>query len=471
MDLIEVEIDNESKYEKGLFIFRRDLRGFDNTALIKATNECKEVLCVFIFTPTQITNNKYKSDSCVQFMCESLIHLKKYVPVKCFYGESLSVLKELLEYFKFEAIYVNMDYTPFSRKRDSQIEKWCTSPERDIKFHSFEDIMLHPIQIDGKPVLLNKTDKPYTTYTFYKNAARQLDVPFPQKLTRNNFYTNKIRDELTKEDMAGFFKMNKNIHVNGGRKNALKILKKLTDFKEYKFTRDLPAMNTTNLSAYHKFGCVSIREVYHAILSTFRDQEDHPLIDQLIWRDFYYYLLWHYPHSQNGSFHSKFDKLEWDDNTKLFKKWKTGNTGFPLVDAGMRQMNTTGYMHNRVRMVCAQFLVKNLLINWKVGELYFATKLVDYDPAQNVGNWQWNASTGIDRFRFGVRIFNPFQSDKYDSEAVYIKKWVPELTDVEPRDIHKWSSDMKDKYDSNYSAPIVDHRAMAIEFKKRYARV
>jgi deoxyribodipyrimidine photo-lyase len=459
----EVDGFDPLKYEKGLFIFRRDLRGMDNTALIKATKECKEVLAIFIFTPTQITNNKYKSDSCVQFMCESLVHLKKYVPVKYFYGEPINVLKEMLNHFKYEAIYVNSDYTPFSRKRDSLIEKWCG--KQKIGFHSYEDIMLHPIFVDGKPILLNKTDKPYTTYTFYKNAARQFDVPFPEKLTKNNFYTHKIRDELAVENMAGFFKVNKNLHVRGGRKNALKILKDLTSFKEYAYTRDLPSMNTTNLSAYNKFGCVSIREVYHAILANY---DDHPLIDQLIWRDFYYYLLWHFPHSQNGSFYSKFDKIEWDDDVSLFKKWKNGNTGFPLVDAGMRQMNTTGYMHNRVRMVCAQFLVKNLLINWKVGELYFASKLVDYDPAQNVGNWQWNASTGIDRFRFGVRIFNPFQSDKYDPEAIYIKKWVSELETVEPKHIHKWSSEMRERYEIKYPAPIVNHKEMAIEFKKRY---
>lgn len=457
---------DDPKYEKGLFIFRRDLRGADNTALIKATNDCKEVMLIFIFTPTQITNNRYKSDACVQFMCESLIQLKKYVPVKFFYGEPIDVLKELLEHFEYNAIYVNSDYTPYSRKRDNLIEKWCCSNK--LGFHAFEDIMLHPIMVDNKLSLLNKSDKPYTTFTFYKNLARQLDVPFPEKLSNTNFYEERIKGELGAEDMSGFFKLNKEIHVRGGRKNALKILKNITNFKEYEFTRDLPAISTTNLSAYNKFGCVSVREVYHAILSKY---EDHPLIDQLIWRDFYYYLLWHFPHSQNGSFHSKFDKMEWDDDKRMFKKWKTGTTGFPLVDAGMRQMNTTGFMHNRVRMVCAQFLTKNLLINWKIGELYFASKLVDYDPAQNVGNWQWNASTGIDKFRFGIRMFNPFQSDKYDTEAIYIKRWVPELKDVEPKHIHKWSKELKDRYDTNYPAPIVDYHEMATEFKKRYAKV
>jgi deoxyribodipyrimidine photo-lyase len=455
-------MDGVVRYKKGIFIFRRDLRGFDNTALIKATEECETVLCIFIFTPTQITNNKYKSDACVQFMCESLIQLQKYVPVKFFYGDIISVLKELYDCFEFEAIYVNMDYTPYSRKRDNNIEKWCG--KQRMGFHSFEDIMLHPIFVEGKPILLNKSDKPYTTYTFYKNVSKQLDVPRPQKLEKSNFYTTKIEGELSIEDMSGFFKVNKNIHVRGGRKHALKILKNMNMFSEYQYTRDLPAISTTNLSAYNKFGCVSIREVYHTL-------PDHPLIDQLIWRDFYYYLLWYFPHSQNGSFHPKYDNIEWDDDKNLFKKWRTGNTGFPLVDAGMRQMNTTGYMHNRVRMVCAQFLVKNLLINWKIGELYFASKLVDYDPAQNVGNWQWNASTGIDRFRFGIRIFNPFQSDKYDPEAIYIKKWIPELENVTPKHIHKWSSSIKELYDTSYPSPIVDHKEKADEFKRRYQKI
>lgn len=456
------ELDNPQKYKRGLFIFRRDLRGFDNTALIKAVDECEEVLCVFIFTPTQITNNKYKSDACVQFMCESLIQLKKYVPVKFFYGEPSTVLPMLKEHFDFEAIYLNMDYTPYSRKRDAKIEKWAV--HNKLGFHSSEDYMLHPLSDN----ILNGTNKPYTTYTFYKNAAKKLDVPFPKKLTKENFYTDRIDGELTKENMAGFFTINKNIHVRGGRKNALAILKKIGTFGEYQFTRDLPAIETTNLSAYNKFGCVSPREIYHTITKSF---EDHPLVDQLIWRDFYYYLLWYFPHSQNGSFHTKFDKFEWDDDKTMFKKWRTGKTGFPLVDAGMRQMNATGYMHNRVRMVCAQFLVKNLLINWKVGELYFATKLVDYDPAQNVGNWQWNASTGVDRFRFGIRMFSPFQSDKYDTEAIYIKRWIPELQNVSAKHIHTWSKDVKDNYECTYPAPIVDYKEMAAEFKKRYTKI
>lgn len=456
----EIDSDTTLKYKKGLFIFRRDLRGYDNTALIRATFECENVMCIFIFTPTQITNNKYKSDACVQFMCESLIDLKKSVPVKFFYGEPIQILDLLLEYYEYQAIYVNMDYTPYSRKRDALIEKWCG--KKSIGFHSFEDIMLHPIHPDTNNGILSKSSKPYTVYTFYKNASKQIDVPQPEKLENTNFYTATIEGELGKEDMMGFFKINKNLHVRGGRRNALKILKTINTFTEYQYTRDLPAVPTTNLSAYNKFGCVSIREVYHSL------SPDHLLIDQLIWRDFYYYLLWYFPHSQNGSFHSKYDDLKWDNDKSMFKKWKSGNTGFPLVDAGMRQMNATGYMHNRVRMVCAQFLVKNLLINWKIGELYFASKLVDYDPAQNVGNWQWNASTGVDKFQFGIRMFSPFQSDKYDSEAIYIKKWIPELESVQPKHIHKWCAEIKNKYDTTYPAPIVDYKEMANEFKKRY---
>ena len=445
------------------------MRKDDNTALLEACKQSDEVLCVFIFTPEQIKENPYKSDNAVQFMCESLIELQKTIPLMMFYGDILAVLNKISKTFNFEAIFVNMDYTPYSTKRDKKIHQWAK--KKEIDFLTAEDIMLQPID-----AVLTADGNAYQTYGAFRNKSKKMNVRKPVKFPpawNKKLVANKIKIDkvLTSKDIKKFYKFNSDIHVHGGRKNAMDILNNLKDLKKYDDTRNFPSISTTNLSAYNKFGCVSIREVYHATISALGSGTG--LIDQYIWRDFYYNLLYYNPHSQNNSYYPQFDKIKWDDDPKLFKKWTQGETGFPFADAGMRQMNETGYMHNRVRMVVANVLVKHMLINWKKGETYLAQKLVDYDPAQNVGNWQWNASTGVDRFAYGpFRPFNPFQSNKYDKDAEYIKKWVPELEDVPARDIHRWDQ-VCDKYIEKgigYPKPIVDYKSNQEEFKKRYLK-
>lgn len=444
--------------KKGLYIFRRELRTYDNTALIRACLECEEVLCVFIFTPEQITNNPYKSDNCVQFMCESLEELCDDIPLKMFYGKNISVISKIYKQYKFTDLYVNLDYTPYSKKRDEEIQDWCIKLK--IRFHQIEDIMLYKlsdvVKADGSP---------YMVYSAFKNKVKPLKVSEPKKFDKNmrdKVVDLKLEKTLKKSDLSKFYTKNPNLHVRGGRVAAIDILDFMVDFEKYDQTRNFPSIESTSLSAYNKFGCVSIREVYHAT------PKKLGLIDQYIWRDFYYCLLYYFPESQNKSFKPEFQNIPWKNNEVWFKKWTEGMTGFPFVDAGMRQLNKTGYMHNRVRMVVANFLVKGLLIDWKWGESYFAKVLVDYDPAQNAGNWQWNASTGVDNFYFGpFRPFDPFQSKKYDNKAVYIKKWIPELENVPPIDLHRWNL-KHDQYEVDYPMPMIDYPSQQLKFQKWY---
>jgi deoxyribodipyrimidine photo-lyase len=248
---------------------------------------------------------------------------------------------------------------------------------------------------------------------------------------------------------------NKNIALHGGRKEGLKILKHITDFEEYEKIRDIPAYNTTLLSAHLKFGTLSPRETYHHMQSLGRKAHTG-LIRQLYWRDFWYHIAYFYPHVFGNAFHEKYNNLTWKQDEKGFKAWCNGTTGFPIVDAGMRQLNETGFMHNRVRMIVASFLIKDLHIHWLRGEQYFAQKLVDYDPCVNNGNWQWVASTGCDPQPY-FRIFNPWlQQRKYDPACTYIKRWIPELKDVSTNAIHAWYKD-KNRIESSYPAPILDH--------------
>jgi deoxyribodipyrimidine photo-lyase len=237
---------------------------------------------------------------------------------------------------------------------------------------------------------------------------------------------------------------------------ALKILKKLSSFSQYQKLRDFPAEEfSTSLSPYMKFTVCSPREVYYAICD--RLSSRHELIRALYWRDFFTCIAFFFPHVFKSSFNPKFDKLKWSNNKKAFERWCEGTTGFPIVDAGMRELNTTGYMHNRVRMITASFLIKDLHIDWRWGEKYFAQNLIDYDPAVNNGNWQWVASTGCDAQPY-FRIFNPWsQQKKFDADCLYIKRWVPELEKVPIKNIHGWYDEKLRTGSTNYPEPMIDH--------------
>ena len=269
--------------------------------------------------------------------------------------------------------------------------------------------------------------------------------------------------------MCKFVKINSNILVNGGIKLAkLRLLTAVKNQKNYDNTRDFFECKTTHLSAYIKFGCISIRDVYHAFKNKFG--LEHGLIRELIWREFFAHVLYGYPEVVGKSYQPKYRNLKWSNSEKNIDSWKKGLTGFPMVDACMRELNTTGYMHNRGRMTTASFLIKTLLIDWRIGEQYFAQQLTDYDIASNNGNWQGISGTGVDMKPY-FRDMNPWiQSSKFDKDAKYIKKWVPELENVNASDIHMWDEKHKlEKYkDVKYPKPIVDYYSQKEKMLEMY---
>lgn len=447
----------EKKYTKALFIFRRDLRLNDNQGLRTALSESDVVIPCFILDPRQVgKTNDYRSANGIQFMIESLEDLasqlsKKKGRLYIFHGDADVVVKKLIKSEKIDAVFFNRDYTPFSIARDKAIQKACAA--HDIACIESPDALLNEpedIKTGG--------GKPYSIFTpFYKYCAKNNPIEKPVSLRFNNFYAKSIT--LAQTPKTIFKKIlpheNTDILVHGGSHNGQKILHGLVKFKNYVKERDIPALDaTTHLSAYLKFGCVSVREVADAIKTHLGAH--HPLLRQLYWRDFFYHIMFHTPSVFGHAYHKKYDKLWWSKSKADFKKWCEGKTGFPIVDAGMRQLNETGYMHNRVRMIVASFLTKDLHINWQWGEKYFAQHLVDYDPALNNGNWQWSASTGADAQPY-FRIFNPWtQQKKFDPHCEYIKEWLPELAKVEPKIIHTWFKDTSPEI-KDYSRPMVDH--------------
>lgn len=435
-------------YQKALFIFRRDLRLEDNRGLLFALEEAKEVIPCFIFTPEQIEQNPYRSDHCLQFMIESLEDLQESLKEKkgrlyFFYGEPDKIISECIGHLQVDAVVINRDYTPYSLKRDQQIESLCK--KKKIGFHSFEDLLLHPME-----KTLKSNGKPYTIFTPYFRNASRLKVDSPQPNRHQNYYSKPISfskdPSLLKKILP-----RRTLDKMGGRKAALKILKTLSHFSDYKKLRDFPAQEgTTHLSPHLKFTTCSPREIYRAISEKLGPRSE--LIRSLYWRDFFTSIAFHFPYVFQGAFHPKFDRLKWSYDKKNFRLWCEGKTGVPIVDAGMREMNATGYMHNRVRMIAASFLVKDLHIDWRWGEKYFAQTLIDYDPAVNNGNWQWVASTGCDAQPY-FRVFNPWtQGLKFDPECLYIKKWIPELAPLSPAIIHNGSHQTP-----HYPPPLVDH--------------
>jgi len=447
------------RFSKTLFVFRRDLRLEDNTGLLFALENSEKVIPCFIFTPEQIENNPYLSLRALQFMIESLEDLSESLKKKkghlyLFYGDPATIIDKLIISLSLDAVAINRDYTPYSAQRDTLIEKVCQ--KRDIPLLVLDDALLH-----SPEETLKADGSPYSVFTpFYNNASRShVASPVPNRY--HNYYTQAIAtdqgDKLYKKILP-----TRVDQAPGGRESALKILKKLKTFSHYSKERDFPALDsTTHLSAHLKFATCSAREVYYAVCEKLGPRSD--ILRSLYWRDFFSSIALYFPHVFQGAFHKKFNALSWDTNKKAFTAWCLGETGFPIVDAGMRELNTTGYMHNRVRMIVGSFLVKDLHINWRWGEKYFATTLIDYDPAINNGNWQWVASTGCDAQPY-FRIFNPWnQQEKFDPDCVYIKRWVPELRELPPKILHRWFLQEHHDLCPAYIPPIVDH---SVEAKK-----
>ncbi|MEK2690505.1 cryptochrome/photolyase family protein [Bdellovibrio sp. GT3] len=406
-----------------LFWFRRDLRLNDNAGLFHALKESTEVQPLFIFDTDILDKLDDKQDARVTFIYDTVSALKATLQKKksdlwVRHGNALEVFKELLVQHNVAAIYTNHDYEPAARKRDAAIAKLAKSLK--IEFKTYKDQTLFE-----KDEILTGQGKPYTVYTPYKNNVLKSLTPFYLKSYPNDLYessyTKTKPEKMPTLKSLGFERSSLEFP-------PIELSSKM--LKNYAKDRDLPAVEggTSHLGLHLRFGTVSVRELAR------EGMKYSPVwLSELIWRDFFLQILWHFPEVEKRSFRPEYDKIAWRKSKADFTRWCEGRTGYPLVDAGMRELNQTGFMHNRVRMVVASFLCKHLLIHWYHGERYFAKKLLDYDLAANNGNWQWAAGSGCDAAPY-FRIFNPeTQADKFDPELKYIKKWVPEYgTDAYP---------------------------------------
>ena len=410
-----------------IFWFRRDLRLIDNTALHESLKK-NNVKPIFIFD-TNITNKLEKDDARLSFIHSLLFSINKDLnthdsSVFCYHGKPEVIWQELISNYEIDTVFWNRDYEPYSIKRDNTIKQLLRNNNIEIK--TFKDQVIFE-EFD----VLKKDNNPYTVYTPYKNKwlstfeeiNNMEDIKINKQINFNNFYKKSNPFPSLKE--LGFIQSNIKVKPFN--------FKYLSDYESF---RDYPHKDFTSyLSPHLRFGSTSVRECINFALKT-----NSVFLSELIWREFFMQILFHFPHVVDTSFKLKYDKIKWRNDLKEFEAWCNGKTGYPLVDAGMRQLNETGYMHNRVRMVTASFLVKHLLIDWRWGERYFAKKLLDFELSSNNGNWQWAAGTGCDSAPY-FRIFNPIeQLKKFDSNLVYSKKWINDLGK------------------QTYPSEIVDHR-------------
>jgi deoxyribodipyrimidine photo-lyase len=443
------------KFENGLFIFRRDLRIIDNNGLNLLNEKCKNIYTIFIFTPEQVgQGNKYKSNNAVQFMIESLEDLATQISKQggnlyTFYGHNDKVVADCIKAFNIDIVCFNLDITPYAKERDAKIISLCEHMKTYVMYDY--DYYLHQ-----PGTVFNGSGEVYQKFTPYYETAKKIKVEKPASKRKMSFKKSDVHiaNKLSLDNAMKKFVGNKNpdILVQGGRTEALKQMRIASkNIKHYEKTRDELSKPTSQLSAYIKFGNISIREVYYAF------NNNHSFVRQLYWRDFYSGILYNFPRVLGHSLKPKYDKIKWHHNERWFDTWCKGATGFPVVDAGMRQLNATGYMVNRARLIVMSFLIKTMLINWKKGEEYFASKLTDYDPASNNGNIQWVMGGGADSQQY-MRIFNPFtQAKEHDPKCEYIKTWIPELKDVDNNIILNWETEWENNKDIKYPKPILDY--------------
>lgn len=407
-----------------VFWFRRDLRLEDNVALFNALKCNNKVIPIFIFDE-EILDRLPKDDARVSFIYQTLSGLDKILKIEgssllVKKGNPIEVWKGLLSEFDITAVYTNKDYEPYAIKRDNEVKEFLKS--NNIEFHSYKD----QVVFEENEVVKND-GLPYTIYTPYKNKWLQ------------KFNTEVDLKEFT-IDFSAFhhFKTSfPSLELLGFNESHIKVKPyNLSSLNNYDEIRDFPFIDKTSyLSPYFRFGLVSVRKMVQFALKT-----NATFLNELIWREFFMQVLFHFPKVVTNNFKKKYDAVPWRNNEAEFKKWCKGETGYPMVDAGMRQLNKTGYMHNRVRMITAGFLCKHLLIDWRWGEAYFAEKLLDYELSANNGNWQWAAGTGCDSAPY-FRVFNPeAQLKKFDKDLQYIRKWVDDFDEL------------------TYPQPIVEHK-------------
>lgn len=461
-----------------LYIFFRDLRVKDNLGLIETMNKERNIIPIFIFNDEQISpiKNKYFSHNCVQFMCEALHDLsddfkrsnKKFY---IFHGKNtIECLNYIHNLIDIDGISYNMDYTPFAQKRQAQIQKFCYKYK--LSHNVYEDYLLAPVG-----TFLKHDGAMYDIYTPFRNNALKKQNHIPNSNMKKMSNISKC-DELETlscylhvDDIHKFYTRNEDKLVIGTRKEGIKRLNNTKKLK-YDDNRNELSLQTSLLSAYIKFGLLSIREVFWY----FKNHKQYGLVDQLLWREFYYYVAYYNPRllAKGKCYNEKYEKVKWVHSKQALEAWKNGTTGFPVVDAAMTEMNTTGYMHNRARLISSNFLNRMLAQNWRKGEEYFAQTLTDYDPCVNNGNWQWIASCGTDPKPYFQRLFNPWlQSQRVDSDAKYIKKWLPQLKDIPAKELHDWENH-HDKYDLKelgYFKPIVNYKDARTRSIEQYRQV
>jgi len=418
-----------------IFWFRRDLRINDNTALYNALISGKNIQPIFIFDDN-IVEELPNNDARITFIYQQLnginVELKKHgSSLKIFYGDPYKIFTEILYNNRVKNVYINRDYEPYALERDSSIFELLKDFGGQLK--SYKDQVIFE-----QNEVVKKDGLPYTVFTPFKNKwlekFRTTEITIYKKPELKNL----IKSNYTFPSMEDL----------GFEESAIKVpdfdLKVVAKYDE---TRNFPSLDSTSKIGPHlRFGTVSIREIVESVKDV-----NSTYLSELIWREFFMQILWHFPKVVKENFRSKYDGIQWRNKEDEFKKWCEGKTGYPLVDAGMRELNATGFMHNRVRMVTASFLCKHLLIDWRWGEAYFAEKLLDYELASNNGNWQWSAGTGCDAAPY-FRVFNPSeQIKKFDDKYQYINKWIPELNEF------------------SYPQPMVEHpmaRQRAIETYK-----
>lgn len=397
--------------------FRRDLRLNDNAALYHALKSKTPVVPVFIFDKNILNQLEEKADRRVQFIHDTLMEIqstleKKGATLHVIYDTPQRAFKSLCTTYNIGTVFTNHDYEPHARERDNKITELLK--EKNIEFRSFKDQVIFE-----KDEIIKDDGTPYTVFTPYsKKWMAKLD----------EFYCKPYPSE---KYVQYFFKQPPinipSLHKMGFKETARQFPSKdaaTALIQHYRETRDFPGIHgTSRLSVHLRFGTISIRTLVTKALDL-----SATFLNELIWRDFYHMILWHFPQVGKGlAFKPAYDKIEWRTDEGEFEKWCQGQTGYPIVDAGMRELNETGLMHNRVRMITASFLCKHLLLDWRLGEAYFAEKLLDFDMAANNGGWQWASGSGCDAAPY-FRIFNPYlQTKKFDPELTYIKKWVPEF--------------------------------------------
>ena len=419
-----------------IFWFRRDLRLDDNVGFSKALQGKSPVMPIFIFD-AEILDKLSKDDARVSFIYNTLQDLKSTLQdhgssLAIYYGKPLEVFKKLTAQFNVQNVISNRDYEPYGQERDLEIKEYLANQKQDnaaaIGFYQYKDQVVFE-----KDSIVKADSTPYVVYTPYKNKWKSVFNPETDlKDHKTTIYFKNLYQDTTLQ--------NTTLEQMGFTTSSIKVPKHNTSaglIQNYEDTRNFPGVDgTSHLGPHLRFGTVSVRAMMRKAIS----ETNEVFWSELIWREFFMQIFWHFPHTQQKAFRPKYDRIVWRNNEQEFEHWKNGTTGYVLVDAGMRELNKTGHMHNRVRMLVASFLCKHLLIDWRWGETYFASKLLDYEQSSNVGNWQWAAGSGVDAAPY-FRIFNPItQADKFDKDKKYIKKWVPEYET------------------KKYTAMIVDHK-------------